>query len=212
VGNDHVRILNIKTPRTRRLRFFAGQAVKLDIPDIASTTLHIASCPCDDMNLQFHVVKDEDNPFADYIFNQAKANDIVNIEGPVGHFVLHEDQPNPLIFIAFGYGITPIKSLIEHSLTLNDRENIRLYWVVQSEDDLYLHNQCRAWNDAFEGFIYTPIVANESLIDKLFTKHEKPDAYHYYIAGPAGQITATKNALLEQGVSLDSIFTEPVPG
>lgn len=212
VGNDQVRILNIKTPRTQRLRFFAGQAVRLEIPDVASTTLHIASCPCDDMNLQFHIVKDQGNPFADYIFNKVKTNDVVNIEGPIGHFVLHEDEPNPIIFIALGYGIAPIKSLIEHALTLNVTENIHLYWVVQSENDLYLHNQCRAWNDAFESFTYTPVIANEGLIDKLLTAHNKLVAYHYYIAGPAERIAPTKNALLEQGVNQNSIFLEPVPG
>ena len=209
-ANNHVRILNLKTPRTQRLRFLAGQAVKLEIADIGSITLHIASCPCDDMNLQFHIYDNNDNAFCSYIFNRIKTNDVINIEGPLGHFVLREDEPNPIIFIAYGTGFAPIKSLLEHAMTLDVTENIHLYWVVSAEEELYMHNQCRSWDDAFEDFVYTPLYQNENVTEQIIHNHKNLADYHFYIAGPAETIAETKNALLEQGVDTKSIFTEKV--
>ena len=211
--NENVRILNLKTPRTQRLRFLAGQAVKLEIPDVASTTLHIASCPCDDMNLQFHIDRSAANEFTDYIFSEIKTNELINIEGPRGHFVLHEDEPNPIIFIAFGGGFTPIKSLLEHAMTLDVTEHIHLYWSVAGENGLYMHNQCRSWHDAFDRFDYTPVIGDKNVISAVNSNHKNLPDYHFYIAGPEQQINAAKSALLEHGAIPDTIFTEIVePG
>jgi CDP-4-dehydro-6-deoxyglucose reductase len=209
-ASDQIRILNLKTPRTQRLRFLAGQTVKLEIPDVASTTLHIGSCPCDDMNLQFHIDKNAKNDFTDYVFREIKPNDLINIEGPRGHFVLREDVPNPIIFIAFGGGFAPIKSLLEHAMTLDVTEYIHLYWSVADENSLYMHNQCRSWDDAFDRFDYTPVIGDMNLITTITSDHKKLPDYHFYVAGPAQQVNDTKRALLESGALPDAVFTEIV--
>jgi CDP-4-dehydro-6-deoxyglucose reductase len=209
-ANENMRILNLKTPRTQRLRFLAGQAVKLEIPDVASTTLHVGSCPCDDMNLQFHIDRSAANGFTDYIFSQLKTNEMINIEGPHGHFVLREDEPNPIIFIAFGGGFAPVKSLLEHAMTLDVTEHIHLYWSVADENSLYMHNQCRSWDDAFDRFDYTPVIGEQNLIDTVKTDHKNLPDYHFYIAGPEQQVNTTKSALLKHGASPDVVFTEIV--
>jgi len=202
--------LHVKTPRTQRLRFLAGQYVSVEIPGVASKKLHVASCPCDDMNLQFHIDGSINDDFTNYIKTQIKPNDAIEIEGPSGHFVLHEDKPNPIVFIAFTNGFAPIKSLVEHAMTLDVTEDMKLYWLVPKEEDLYMHNHCRSWDDAFERFAYHPVNVESSdavqtLIDSLdgnMTHH------HFYIAGSDSQVTKTKNALQAQGIPHESIFTE----
>jgi len=53
--------LHLQTPRSNRLRFLAGQRVTLGLSAgvVSSDDLHaelpVASCPCDDRNLIFHV-------------------------------------------------------------------------------------------------------------------------------------------------------------
>jgi len=216
--NNSIATLNIKTPRTQRLRFLAGQTVNLNITGVGSKTLHVASCPCDDMNLQFHFNRAENDPFINFIANEIKPNDTINIEGPAGHFILHEEEANPIIYIAFNRGFAPIKSLIEHALTLDITEHIQLYWLVPTQDDLYMHNNCRSWADAFELFDYYPLCYNDTdpatmCIEALLKNN--PDnieqgKHHIYIAGSEDEISKTKNALLKQGISEKSIFTEVV--
>ena len=52
VGED-MALVHVQTPRTRTLRFKAGQQVKLTAEDGSQSDLCIASCPCDGRNLQF---------------------------------------------------------------------------------------------------------------------------------------------------------------
>jgi len=212
--NEHISTLHIKTPRTQRLRFLAGQTVSIEIPGIAGKKLHVASCPCDDMNLQFHIDTRNKDDFSEYVLTQIKANDTIEIEGPSGHFVLHEDKPNPIVFIAFENSFAPIKSLVEHAMTLDVTENMQLYWLVPEEQDLYMHNHCRSWADAFDRFAYHPISygkddAVDILINSLSYKGDQSD-HHFYIAGSDSQIAKTKNALQTQGIPEKHIFAESV--
>lgn len=213
--NEHISTLHIKTPRTERLRFLAGQTVNVEIPGGASKKLHVASCPCDDMNLQFHIDSRNKDGFTEHVLTQIKANDAIEIEGPSGHFVLHEDEPNPIVFIAFGNGFAPIKSLVEHAMTLDVTENMQLYWLVPEEQDLYMHNHCRSWADAFDRFAYHPISHGkddevQTLINSLPSDKGNMNDHHFYIAGTDSQITKTKNALQAQGISDRHIFAESI--
>lgn len=208
-------VLNVQTPRTQRLRFLAGQKVKLEIPGVGAHIVHVASCPCDDMHLQFHITQDDAAPFVHYVFTELKPNDVINIEGPIGHFVLHEDETNPIIFIAFGAGFPPIKSLVEHAMTLNVTEHIDLYWGVAEENELYMHNHCRAWSDAFERFNYSPIIKassgralSDAVMDSIQKAHPQLASYHFYVAGPAGEVAATREALLRQGIQPECVFSD----
>jgi CDP-4-dehydro-6-deoxyglucose reductase len=212
---DNLGVLNIQTPRTQRLRFLAGQKVKLDLPEVGSYSVHVASCPCDDMHLQFHITRNDANPFTKYLFTELKANEVINIEGPAGHFVLHEDETNPIIFIAYGDGFPPIKSLVEHAMTLDVTEHIDLYWAVTDEKALYMHNHCRAWADAFERFNYVPVISNsatsglsDEVMRVLQAAHPQLAPYHFYIAGPVAEVTATRQALTQLGVKPECIFSE----
>lgn len=213
--NDDLHILHVKTPRTQRLRFLAGQKVTLSIPDLGEQTLHIASCPCDDMHLQFHIQRDDDDPFTQHLFEGLKPNDTITIHGPQGRFVLREDSPVPIIFVAFGAGFAPLKGLIEHAVTLDVAQSLHLYWVVSHKDKIYLENQCRAWSDALETFDYTPIIShgdsNKAALDLLQHVHQDyPDLIHlhYYIAGDERVINCTRESLQKNGVDPAAIYTE----
>lgn len=154
--NKHVSVLTLKTQRTNRLRFLAGQAVELTLKDKLIKTLPIASCPCDESFIQFHI-KNDSSPFSHYINNELKQNETVKVNGPSGHFVLDNESTRPIIFIAVDTGFAPVKSLIENALSLEAAEYIHFYWINTQAEKPYLHNICRAWNDALDNFNYTAI-------------------------------------------------------
>lgn len=155
--NEEILILSTRTPRTNRLRFLAGQRAQLSIDHVGSSLYPIASCPCDDMNLQFHIPIKKKDEIANYINESAKINDLITLEGPIGSFVLDENSPNSLIFFAEGSGFSTIKGLIEHAMALDSAERIIFFWITQDRSELYLNNLCRAWNDALDNFDYIPI-------------------------------------------------------
>ncbi len=151
--SDDILLLHLQTPRTHRLRFLAGQRVTLRVGQSFSSQLSIASCPCDDRNVLFHIQRQTGNLFSDYVFDRLKLNDTVEIEGPLGEFILHEKSTRPLCFFVFDNGFAPVKSLIEHALSL-EIENIRLYWFGSSQQHIYLPNVAHSWADALDNFYY----------------------------------------------------------
>lgn len=155
-------LLHLQTPRTQRLRFLAGQSATLRVGQSFSADVSIASCPCDDRNLLFHLRRMSGNLFSDYVFERLKRNDLVDVEGPQGEFILHEKSPRAMYFFAFDGGFAPIKSLIEHAMSLN-AESIHFYWIGSSKEHIYLPNVARAWADALDNFHYTEHIAGFDL-------------------------------------------------
>lgn len=211
--SNEVLVLNLKTPRTNRLRFLAGQNVILSRADLPPIEIPIASCPCDDMNIQFHIPYDDTNHFINYVSTELKNSDSIQIEGPTGSFVLDEDSNNAIIFIAFDTGFAPIKSLIEHAVTLDHAESIHLYWI-HTEDKPYMHNQCRAWVDALDNFNYRQYqndMSKQQLKESLASLiHEQPNLKekNIFICGPEDVVQHSQNILVEHNADEKRIKTQ----
>ena len=199
---DDLRLLHLQTPRTNRLRFLAGQNLTLTAGE-TSAQLPIASCPCDDRNLHFHVVRNAEDSFAQKIFSSLKAGDAVTLFGPWGDFVLRADSPRSILFLACDTGFAPVKSLIEHAMALEVSERLYLYWVATRPAGHYLGNLCRSWADALDNFSYAPIGAEHGdppeLIRRLGAEHADLNAFDIYLAGTETFVDAAAKALRERG-------------
>jgi CDP-4-dehydro-6-deoxyglucose reductase len=207
-------LLHLRTSHDQRLRFLAGQKVVLRLGHSLSAELPVAGCPCDDRNLPFHIHVTPGNPFSDYVASNLKVGDGVTVEGPQGGFVLRNDFPRSLIFIAFGTGFAAVKGLMEQAMALDSAESIHLYWVVSHESDLYFSNWPRAMADALDNFRYTPLVAGthletaagrqEKLLGGLLQRigDECPalSDFDVYVAGPEPLTDGARKWLLEHGL------------
>jgi CDP-4-dehydro-6-deoxyglucose reductase len=156
--DDATLVMHLKTPRSRTLRFFAGQHVKLNINGQPSRNKSIASCPCNARQLRFHLRRNPGDAFTTYVFDSMQTGETVTVEGPQGSFVLDEDSRRPLVLLAHETGFAPLQSIIEHAIALELAQPMHLYWVVDRPGGHYLHNQVRAWVDALDNFRYTPLV------------------------------------------------------
>jgi CDP-4-dehydro-6-deoxyglucose reductase len=202
--------LHVQTPRTRRLRFLAGQYVTLQTGDTPAVDYPIASCPCDDRNLQFHIHRMPDNPFAEHVLDSLKNGDTVQLLGPRGDFVLNEDSPRALVFIAWDTGFAPIKSLIEHAMALDVAESIHLYWLSDSAHGHYLANQCRSWSDALDNFHFTAVSLPDaaasdpdrmrSEIERVVHDHPGLREYDFYVAGSGTLLDSAHEVFIRHGL------------
>jgi CDP-4-dehydro-6-deoxyglucose reductase len=174
--------LHLQTPRVQRLRFLAGQSVTLHNTAGDRCELPIASCPCDDRNLIFHLQHKSDDDFVAQIFTEAHKGDEITVTGPYGNFLLDEESTRPQIYLAYGIGFAPIKSLIEHAMARESEGSMSLYWATPSQEALYAHNLCRSWDDALEEFSYIPVVAADPL-DSLLADHPSLAEFDVYVAG-----------------------------
>ena len=209
--------LHLQTPRSNRLRFLAGQRVTLGIRAGVrdGSDVHgefpVASCPCDDRNLIFHISRsDRRTASADFsacLFDgRIRLADDVSVWGPWGSFVLENSSPRPLVFIAVEEGFAPINSLIEHAIAVDAAESITLYWAAAQAGGQYLPNQCRAWAEALDEFSYHALGIDElSAALKANTALAGSDIY---LAGAAASVEPIAAALLSAGVPQRQLHVE----
>lgn len=204
-------LLHLQTPRTQRLQFLAGQSVTLETANGATAECPVASCPCDDRNLQFHLRHIPGDRFSDYVFGQLRAGDSVALTGPNGRFTLDEDSPRALIFIAHGTGFAPIKSLIEHATARDTPGSLHLYWIAGAGNH-YLDNLCRSWTDALDNFRYTPLTVDaagtEPVLEQIAQDHPDLGGFDIYAAGPGDFLNSVEKFLRDKKFPPDRLRTE----
>jgi CDP-4-dehydro-6-deoxyglucose reductase len=213
--DDRITILHAKTPRTRRLRFLAGQYLSLQLDGLPAQYCSIASCPCDDMNLQFHIPAISGNPFNEQLAGSVKTNTVINASGPKGEFTLNEDSPRSVVFIAVNAGFGPVKSLIEHAMALDIAENLYLYWITTPGNSHYLGNLCRSWDDALDNFSYQTLQATDTrpvaeLIAEIIAGLDAVQELDFYVCTPGPLLQPVETVLTDNGVDISHLRQEPV--
>ncbi len=205
--NDDFVILNLRTPKTKILRFMAGQFVTLQLNDLKGD-FYIASCPCDGHNLQFHIRRTQ-TELVKQIFQGLPAKHSVSIDGPKGHFTMKEST-NPVLFLAWEQGFAPIKSMLEHAISIDTIESFNLEWFSATPNGHYLEKLCRSWSDALDNFNYHLTQTSKddlelTLKNRLKSINYNITDFYVYIVAPAFFIETVKPLLLEHGFTLQNI-------
>jgi CDP-4-dehydro-6-deoxyglucose reductase len=204
-------LLQLQTPVTQTLRFMAGQSIDLIDEDMRHASYPLASCPCDGRNLQIFVGRRTDRPFTEAVFDGTITGQTVEIHGPTGDFVLQEDSGAPALMFAVNDGFAPIKSLIEHAISIDHAESLHLYVLGWAETVPHVHNLCRAWRDALDNFRFTSLPARTSphrVAEDVSTDLLDLGACEIYIAGPEQYVGSLSSALLEHDkVSAQRVHT-----
>lgn len=189
--------LVLQTPRSKRLRFFAGQSVSLSLKSSTSKdiqrTLPIASCPCDDRNIQFHIRHDNNDEFANYLDKNLKSGDVVTIQGPEGDFTYNEDAAGAVLFVATNTGFAPIQGLIEHAMAVDNAPAIELLRIQETSEKPYLDNRCRSWADALDELAYDVVAGLDEAIQAIEKLNENLQPIQIFIAGPKQNLETIKN-------------------
>ncbi|OQW93646.1 MAG: hypothetical protein BWK79_10060 [Beggiatoa sp. IS2] len=198
-------ILHLQTPRSQTLRFMAGQAVTLKITEELTADYFIASCPCDGRNLQFHLRKTQDSPFVTAVFDRLKTSQTMTLEGPKGDFVLSSESSKPILLIAYNEGIAPVKSLVEHAISIDTVESFHLYWIVSAGQNHYLSNLGRSWVDALDNFSYAELTVTHhdqlgEILINIMSNCPNLERFEVYVAGTKELIEIAQERLKEQSL------------
>lgn len=218
---DKVMLLHLQTPRSTRLRFLAGQSVALSVCDQAGRdeagVFAIASCPCDDRNLEFHVRRIPGNRFAERVFGGLRVGETVTVYGPVGDFVLLPESRRPILLLACNSGFAPVKSLVEHAMSLEMAESLHLYWLATVEGGHYMSNWCRAWADALDNFHYHELLADslqdpnpDQVLAEVMRDHADLGRFDVYVSGPETFVAKARSALIARGAAPAHLVTATV--
>ena len=149
----------------------------------------------------------------------------VRVEGPFGTSWLREAHRGPVIALAGGSGLAPIKSMVEHALNLGMAQDIRLYFGVRAERDLYLEDHFNALCKTHSNLKFVPVLSEPEkrdgatdrrtgfVHDAVAADFDDLDGCKAYLAGPPPMVEAATAMLLARGarredIHADAFYTE----
>jgi ferredoxin-NADP reductase len=215
--------------RPRDFVFKAGQYIDLTIsgeqhaPSRRLThTFSIASSPCEEDLVVTTRMRNT-------VFKQTLSNlpigSRVQIEGPMGSFILHNNSAKPAVFLAGGIGIAPFLSILTYAAGEELRHSIVLFHANRSLQDAAFLDNLRKLERLNPRFRFVPTFTrmpsnNGSWKGKtgyissemLLTEVAITRGPIYYIAGPPTMVAAMRRTLGEVGVDEDDIRTEEFAG
>lgn len=165
--------------------------------------------------LEFHI-KNTGRGISRHIFENWQEGAQVTLEGPYGD---HYWRPSarPLLALAGGVGIAPLKAVIEAHFSHARRSPAHLYWGVRDETHLYLDGFFRDLMRGNPDFHYIPLLAQAAegsarragfIGPALHDDFPTLAGFSIYIAGPRAMVEATLPVLLEKHADRDWLFSD----
>lgn len=137
---DDVIKLTLRLPPNANFKFVSGQYINI-IKGNLSRSYSVANCAKVINQLEFYIKKYKDGKMSHYLFNEAKVNDLLRVEGPLGSFFLRESNKKTIIFLATGTGVAPVKAILDDlNYSKNSQSINRDYWVfvgARHQQDLF---------------------------------------------------------------------------
>ena len=212
----HIRIITVQTEHAQPFSFRAGQFAHLTFLGQSERPYSIASPP-HQRTLEFHI-KSVGHGVSAYITERLKPGEEVMIRGPEGNAFLRDTHGGPILAIAGGLGIAPIKSILETALHRRLTMPIHLYMGGRQAQDLYLEAHFRGLSKLHPNLHIIPVLSEESensgryrvgQVGRIAVKdfpllHE----FTVYLAGPPPMISDIMPLLLEKGARESNIHSD----
>jgi ferredoxin-NADP reductase len=123
----------------------AGQHVdvRLTAADgyVAQRSYSIASEP-DDGHLRLTVERLDDGEVSPYLVDELRAGDRLELRGPIGgYFVWEPSLGGPLLLVAGGSGVVPLRSMLREQGASGSDVPVRLLYSVRAVDDILYRDE-----------------------------------------------------------------------
>jgi CDP-4-dehydro-6-deoxyglucose reductase len=207
--------VKLRFPPNTPFPFLAGQYIDVIGPGGIRRSYSVANAPASDNQLQFHIRAVESGAMSQYWFDQAKVNDLLRINGPLGSFFTRHLSGLHLVFLATGTGIAPVKAMLEQLATgqLDDQPlSTTLYWGGRQQQDLYADPS--QWHPSLR---YVPVLSrapDDWTGARGHVQHsllgDKPDWANtvVYACGSNAMIQSAKAELTEAGLPAKRFYSD----
>ena len=155
-------VMKLQLPATMAFKYRAGQYLEFILRDGSRRSYSMANAPeqlGSPPAIELHLRHMPGGKFTDQVFATMKEKDILRVEGPFGSFFLREDSAKPIVLLASGTGLAPIKAIVEHLRAAAISRPATLYWGCRSQADLYQHDWALAAAAAMPNLRYLPVLS-----------------------------------------------------
>ncbi|MBM0653098.1 2Fe-2S iron-sulfur cluster binding domain-containing protein [Capnocytophaga genosp. AHN8471] len=204
----------LRLPPKIVFQFLPGQYVDI-IRNGQKRSYSISHSQSEANELRLFIRNYEGGLFSQYWFNEAKPNDLLRMEGPLGTF-FYRNNPNceEIVLLATGTGIAPIKAILEQLQStpeLTTHKKIWLLWGGRKKEDLFWQPKTTLPN-----FTYIPVLSREEQWQgaKGYVQEialQQPILWQkaqVYACGSEVMIQSAQKLLSEQGLKEENFFAD----
>lgn len=211
-----IKRIRLATEDGHALAFTAGQYAKVSFAGAPPRDYSMANMP-GDTEIEFHIRRIPGGATSERVASALRVGDPVDVRGPLGSSYLREQHTGPILAVAGGSGLAPVKSIVETALAHGLRQPIMLYFGVRSEGDLYLVDHFERLAAAYDSLTFIPVLSEERnsdrfrtgfLTDTIASDVQDFDGWKAYLAGPPAMMDAAGRLLIERGLRMDDMHAD----
>jgi CDP-4-dehydro-6-deoxyglucose reductase len=219
------RSLFLRLPAGERLDFTPGQFISCELPaglpGGPSAPLvraySLASSPEDD-ELEICVDLVAGGPGSSHLFALGPGAELA-FTGPFGSFTLADPPPVPLVFVAEGTGIAPIRPMVRRALERGGTQPITVLHGARWEHELLYREELEAWAERHPRLHFEPVLlateaeigpidALEGLVLERFVRDDDDRTRRFWICGVGPMVGRLRDALRAAGYERKAVRAE----
>lgn len=204
------------------MNFTPGQYIQLLTPVYEKSdeevyrAYSISSDPADKSKIELVIRYVPNGICTTYCFQYLKEGDQVKMNGPYGEFALTQNDA-PIVFIAGGSGMAPIKCMLHHMKNNGINRNTTYFFGANKVKELFYLEEMKQLENDLQNFKMVPVVAapeedekwdgETGLVTEALPRNLKNgEEVEAYLCGSPGMIDASIKVLKELGVTENRIF------
>ena len=203
------------------IAFQAGQYVQVEIPGLDQPrAFSLASRPDDPTLVELNVRRVPNGQGTTYLHDVLKPDDTIRFTGPLGRFFVRLSDPQPLIFMAGGSGLSSPRSMILDLLASGEQRDITLVYGARNRAELYYDEEFVVLASRHPNFHYLPALNEPTeacnwtgargFVHETAVAHFGNDfrGHRAYLCGPPVMIEACIRSLMQGRLFERDIYTE----
>jgi ferredoxin-NADP reductase len=185
----------------------------------AQRSYSIASAP-EDGQLMLTVERIDDGEVSPYLIDVVQVGDQIELRGPIGgYFVWEASSGGPLMLVAGGSGIVPLRAMLRHRAAAESSVPVRLLYSSRTMDDVIYREELaglaaaggvdvrftltRGQPDGWDG--YRRRIDRELLREVVWEPESRPLVY---VCGPTALVEVAADSLVQLGHDPGLVKTE----
>ncbi|MGH8801326.1 MAG: ferredoxin--NADP reductase [Casimicrobiaceae bacterium] len=175
----------------------------------------LANAPRTDHWASLLVTRFPGGPTSGWVHDVLHSGDEVTLAGPYGTFVLDDHRNGPILLLAAGSGLAPIRALAEALRAHEPERTFTLFFSARTAADTIDGTRFSDWARTYAGFRYLLTLTR----DPAAPRHRRiPDlladtlgslrGWEVFTAGPSGFVTGCVAAVRALGVDPGAVHTE----
>ncbi len=211
-----IKVVRLATDGAVPLAFAAGQYARLTFQGAPSRDYSMASAS-GQRELEFHVRRVPGGTTSEAVHAQLQVGAPVLLAGPLGSSYLREHHTGPILCIAGGSGLAPIKAIVEAALAQGMRQPIHVYFGARSERDLYLVDHFEGLARWHSNLAFTPVLSDAPgdarrraglVTDVVAQDLQDLDGWKAYVAGPPPMVEAAMRTCRARGLGSGDLHAD----